>query len=285
MTPAERRAVQQARRSFERGEDDAALAQLERLIRRRDGFADLHYMVGLLHERRNDHAAAARSLRRALRINPSYTEALLALASVYEQQGDFARSEELAARARLVGRGDGGLDATTRGKLANLQAALGDAYREVGEVREAIEAYRKALDRAPGFHDIRYRLGTALREVGLPSQAAAEFRRVLRGNPRFLDAAVQLGLTFYSMGRTARAIREWEEVLERDPSRDDARMYLRMVRRAPTEAAEPLREAVGQGEAGGLDLADEIGPDVDADIDAADASDGSGPAEESQPGS
>ncbi len=230
MTGAERRAVAQARRSFEGGDEGAALAQLERLLEKQEGFADLHYMMGLLHERRNDHAAAARSLRRALRINPSYTEALLALASVYEQQGDFERSEEVAARARQVAPpGDGPVDATTRAKLANLQAALGDAYREVGEVREAIEAYRKALDRCPDFHDIRHRLGLALREAGLPQRALAEFRRVQRLNPDYLDAAVQVGLTLYTLGRSAEAVREWQAVVRRDAEHTEALMYLRMV--------------------------------------------------------
>jgi tetratricopeptide (TPR) repeat protein len=230
MTGPERRAVEQARRSFEGGDDGAALSQLERLLEKRSDFADLHYMMGLLLERRNDHAAAARSLRRAVRINPSYTEALLALASVYEQQGDFQRSGEVAARAREVAKpGAGPIDATTRGKLANLQAALGDAYREVGEVREAIEAYRKALDRCPDFHDIRLRLGLALREAGLPNRALAEFRRVLRANPGYLDAAVQAGLTLFTLGRCEDAVREWQGVIERDRDHTEARMYLRMV--------------------------------------------------------
>lgn len=229
MTAAERRAVERVRRSLERGDEDA-LGQLEQLLELREGFADLHYMAGLLHERRNDHPAAAHSLRRALRINPSYTEALLALASVYEQQGDFGRSQEVATRAQQVGRrGPGPLDATTRGKLANLQAALGDAYREVGELREAIEAYRKALDRCPDFHDIRQRLGVALREAGLPDRALAEFRRVLRAHPGYLDAAVQAGLTLYSLGRSAEAAEQWRAVLDREPGHAGARMYLRML--------------------------------------------------------
>ena len=36
-----------------------------------------------------DSASAAQSLREALRINPTYTEAMLALASIYESTGDF----------------------------------------------------------------------------------------------------------------------------------------------------------------------------------------------------
>ena len=126
--------------------------------------------------------------------------------------------------------GDGALDPTTRGKLANLQAGLGDAYREAGEQRQGIEAYRQALDLCPGYHDIRYRLAIALREAGLPHKAVEDLKRVLRARPGYLDAAVQLGLSYYTLGRSQEAVREWQAVLRRDPSREDVRIYLRMVR-------------------------------------------------------
>jgi len=226
----ERDWYQRGRQHFDAGEDPQALDAFSRLLEGQPRYADVHYMVGLLHERNGRLEDAGRHLERAVQINPGYAECLLALASVYEQQGRFDRSRDATDRLRRLSvESQGGLDGTTRGKLANLQAAVGDAYREAGELREAIEAYRKSLDRAPHFHDIRQRLGVALREAGLPSQAIAEFKRVLRGNPRYLEAAVQLGLTWYTLGRSARAVEEWTAVLERDPSRDDARMYLRMV--------------------------------------------------------
>jgi len=234
----EREWYERGRRRFEAGEDQGALEAFSSLLGGQPRFADVHYMVGLLHERNGRLAEAGRHLEQALRINPCYAECLLALASVYEQQGRFDRSRRATERLRRLSvESQGGLDSTTRGKLANLQAAVGDAYREAGELREAIEAYRKALDRAPHFHDIRQRLGVTLREAGLPSQAIAEFKRVLRGNPRYLEAAVQLGLTWYTLGRSARAVEEWTAVLERDPSRDDARMYLRMLQRGDAERA------------------------------------------------
>jgi tetratricopeptide (TPR) repeat protein len=230
LTHAERWDYQLGRRSFERNEVELALEHLTRLLETRDQFADVHYMVGVLQDRQDDLPAAGRSFTRALRINPRYTEAMLALASIREREGDFDRSREITERARaLAGPSEGPLDATTRAKLANLQAELGDAYRDAGELREAVEAYRKALDRCPAFHDIRMRLGVALRDAGLPSQALDEFRRILRVNPDFLDANVQLGLTLYTLARSDEAVREWTAVLGRDPTREDARMYLRLV--------------------------------------------------------
>lgn len=231
MTSSERRAYTLGRACYERGDAAAAIEHLTSLLETRNGYADVHFMLGVMLERRNDSASAAQSLREALRINPAYTEAMLALASVYESTGDFERSREVAQRAsELAKSSDGALDATTRGKLANFQAEVADAYAQAGELREAIDGYHKALDRCPTFHDIRMRLGVTLRDAGLPDRALTEFARVLRAQPDYIEARVQRGLTLYTLGRTGDALAEWESVLAADPTRDDAKMYLRLVR-------------------------------------------------------
>ncbi|MFK7895051.1 MAG: tetratricopeptide repeat protein [Myxococcota bacterium] len=221
------------RRAFQRGDDEIAAENLKRLAAHGVAYADVYYMIGMLEERSGELVSALASLRQAIRINPSYVEALLALASLHERRGEFDQSQGYAERAAELSRPSaGGLDPTTRGKLANQQAELADSLAQAGELREAIEGYRRALDRCPNFHDIRHRLGVTLREAGLTSQAAAEFQRILQLHPRLLGSQIQLGLTYYSMGRTPEAIAEWEDVLEMDPSRDEARMYLRLVRGA-----------------------------------------------------
>jgi tetratricopeptide (TPR) repeat protein len=226
----ERRLYELGRRRYERGDREGALEPLLRFAATRPGFADVQYMIGALLEHAGELAEASEHLREALRLNPAYAEAMVALASIYERLGEFSRSEALAERVAHLTRPEAGaLDATTRGKLANLEAGLGDAYREAGALHDAIEAYRKALDRCPTFHDIRYRLAITLREAQRPDRALAEFARVRRGNPDFLDAAGQSALTLYTLGRTEEAVAEWRRVLERDRSREDARMYLRMI--------------------------------------------------------
>jgi tetratricopeptide (TPR) repeat protein len=227
---SEREILQQGRRAFEHGDDATALRCLERLVESGLRFADVHYMIGVVHERHGDLEAAAASLREAIRINPAYVEALVALASVCESQGDFAQSQGHAERAGQLCRASaGGLDPTTRGKLANQQAALADALAQAGLRREAIEQYRQALERCPTFLDIRHRLGVTLREAGLPFQALQEFDRILDAHPRLVESRIQQGLTCYAMGRTADAISAWQQVLALDPTRREAHMYLRLV--------------------------------------------------------
>ncbi len=240
MSSRERECYTRGRSRFERGEDEAALLEFQKLLRTQKSFADVHYMVGVLQDRGGDLEAAGESFNTAVSINPDYAEALVALASVCERSGDYNRSRELALRAAGRARDEqGSLDATTRGKLANLQAAVADACAEVGDLREAIEGYRKALERCPDFHDIRHRLGVTLREAGLPGQALREFQRVLRGNPGLLDAQVQLGLTCYSLGRAREALERWQAVLEVDGNREDARMYIRLVSKQGTASRSP----------------------------------------------
>jgi tetratricopeptide (TPR) repeat protein len=256
---SDREILLRGRRAFERGEDDAALESFARLASHGLEYADVYYMTGMLHERRDELEAALDNLRSAVRINPSYVEALLALASLYERRGDFDQSQGYAERAsQLAKPAAGRLDPTTRGKLANQQAALGDALAQAGEKRDAIEEYRRALDRCPTFHDVRHRLGMTLREAGLPFQAAQEFRRILRTHSGMLDSQIQLGLTYYSMGRTPEAIGEWEAVLEKDSSRDEARMYLRLVRGAGRGAPRPATDSTPNAHFVDDDSKDEI---------------------------
>lgn len=233
LSATERRTYELGRRRYAEGDPEGALAAFRKFLATRPTYADVHYMVGTLFERRDELDAAAESWREALRLNPSYIEALLALASLHEREGDFEMSRQLTERAGTVGQAASGrVDPTTRAKLANLEAELADAYRDAGEWRAAIDGYRRSLARCPHFHDVRFRLALALREAGRPDAALSEFLRIRDANPAFLEARVQTGVTLYSLGRTREAVSHWEAVLASDAGHREARMYLRLVPRS-----------------------------------------------------
>lgn len=271
---SDRAELEQGRRAFERGDDESALRHFGRIIGSGLRFADVHYRLGLIHDRRGDLAAASASLKEAIRINPGYVEALLALATVAERLGHFDQARSLAERAEQLSRpAAGGLDATTRGKLSNQQAALADALAAAGLRREAIEQYRLALERCPTFADIRHRLASTLRETGLPFQAEQEFLRILDARPELSESRIQLGLTYHMMGRSDEAIAAWREVLAREPARREAIMYLRLVgAEGAGEAAEagwttrPLVAEAARADAGSASGADDETDDPLADL-------------------
>ena len=100
-----------ARQSFAQGEDDVALQAVRTLLRTRESFADVHYLLGILSERQGDLQTAETSLKEAIRINPLYAEALLALATLYERRGNYDLARQCAHRATTassrVGTGTG----------------------------------------------------------------------------------------------------------------------------------------------------------------------------------
>lgn len=69
LSAHERLALQRGRRGVERGDSEAALADLHELLSTRPRFADAHYWVGLAHEGRGELEEASESLEEALRLS------------------------------------------------------------------------------------------------------------------------------------------------------------------------------------------------------------------------
>jgi len=133
--------------------------------------------------------------------------------------------------------GDEPLDAFTRGKIANLHAAVGDAYLAARRPADAALEFRRALDLSPGFVDVRMKLASALRESGEADGAATELRRAVRDAPAYVPARVALGLACSAGGEVAGAIEQWEEVLRMDPRHRTAQLYLKLARAQAPAAA------------------------------------------------
>lgn len=224
----------QAREAYNSGDYDVA----EPLLRQAAGagaFADVQNMLGVIYHRRTRYETARGCFEEALRVNPAYTDAALNLAVTYNEMGmyDEARRVYDGALARTRS-SPGHLDQFARGKIANLHAAVGDAYASIGLLEHAAREYRAALDLAPHFADIRTRLGSSYRDMGRLEDAVIEFGRVRQQNPSFAPARLHLGLTLCALGRNDDAAREWLEVLKMDPDNRSAKTYLHMIGRAPT---------------------------------------------------
>lgn len=197
-------------------------------------FADVYDMLGVIYHQQGRLNDAESMFRKALTLNPNYTEAALNLAVTYNDLGKYKEAKDIYARAMSVSKSaPKQLDPFARGKIANMHADVGSAYHDVGQYVDAIREYEKSLALCPAFHDIRTRLGVTLREMGSLVAAAREFERVRHDNPNYLPARVNLGLTYYTMGRRADALSEWQQILSLEPTNRSAAMYIAMVSRMP----------------------------------------------------
>jgi tetratricopeptide (TPR) repeat protein len=238
MDDAVRELVALGRDHFQRGDWSLAAGHLEQVLARGASFADVHHMLGVCYHQLGEFDPAQRAFERALEINPGYVEASLNLAILCNDLGQYEKAQKIYAnalqRARNGGAGhapgDEPLDGFTQGKIANLHAALGDAYLAARRPADAAAEFRRALQLAPAFVDVRMKLASALHDCGDAEAAAAELGRAVRDAPAYIPARVALGLACSAGGKLDEAIEQWEQVLRMDPNHRTAQLYLKLAR-------------------------------------------------------
>jgi tetratricopeptide (TPR) repeat protein len=230
-----------AKEQLQRGDSKLARTQLEKVLSQGAPFADVHHMLGVIHHEAGEFEQARRCFERALELNPEYLEASLSLAIVCNDLGEYQRGQKVyeTALERIRSgqprepNGDEPLDNYTRGKIANLHAAVGDGYVSVRRPNDAAAEYRRALALCPLFTDLRLKLAHALREARDLEGAVDELRHCVTHAPKSAAAKVALGAALHASGKLDEAVSHWEDALKLDPHNRMAASYLKLSRSEP----------------------------------------------------
>jgi tetratricopeptide (TPR) repeat protein len=196
-------------------------------------FPDIHYTLGLIYHHWGKLEEAVREFESSLVLNPVYTEALMSLSITLNELGRYeeAKAAHHKAAASLAQPGKMTPGNQLAGKTANLHAELAELYVALGKTGEAIAEYRKALNIAPGFPDLRVRLAIALRDAGHTEEALAEVDRAVSDRPGLVSALAQRGVLLYLLGRKREARIAWENALFQDPLNKLVQLYLNTLDR------------------------------------------------------
>ena len=213
--------------AFEAGEYTEAEQLLLQLVEQNTAYANVYNMLGVIANLRGATERAVELFRRALALNPSYSEAQMNLAITLADTGAYeaAAAEVKKLQAREPENTDRPSPAIL-GKLANAHADLARTYHALGMYAEAIGEYDKALGLCPNFPDIHNRRAVSCRELQDYAGAKASLARALELNPRYVEAYVNLGRLHHQMGNLAEALAAWERALELNPTHPLARIYV-----------------------------------------------------------
>ncbi len=212
--------------------EEAEKIYLDLLGRSPHGYADIFNKLGLIANQRGRLEDAARYFRKAINLNPQYTEASLNLIVTYNDMGKFEDARQVFSKATTVARsGETTIDPYIMGKLANEHSKLGDQYRILGLQKEALEEYNKALALKPGLVDVITKIGAIKMEEGLLDEAVNLFLMAKDKNPKYIPVFINLGITYYKKGLLDKALKEWGKAKEIDPSVREVEVYLSLARR------------------------------------------------------
>jgi tetratricopeptide (TPR) repeat protein len=103
--------------------------------------------------------------------------------------------------------------------LNNLALLLSEA----GQHEESLRLYRTALERSPEAPDLRTNYALTLAHAGRPEEAMEECRRVLESHPRNAAAYINLGLAQSMSNRLDEAVNSFRSATRLEPLRRDAR--------------------------------------------------------------
>ena len=173
----------EARLTLARSGTDAAITLLQAVLKDRPQFAGAYYYLGLAWLQKQQPAQARSAFTEALKYEPQFGEAYMALAQLYLVEGSLDLALEQAQAALL----------------------LGDAYFGKGDMvksRQIFESIAKALPKEPIGP---YRLGLVARAEKNTAKALAYFEESLSRQPSALEPLTQIAVIKTAQGKSSEA--------------------------------------------------------------------------------
>lgn len=159
------------------------------VLRRAPANSDAHHLLGLLCLQQGRLEEAERSVRQAIRLNPT-AAFLSSLGTILKDQGRLAEAADTLREAVAVDESQ----AQTHYNLANTLKAL-------GRLDEAVAAYRRALALRPAYANAAFNLGNTLLALRRPDEALDAYEVALGARPDYPECLQEKANALSALGR------------------------------------------------------------------------------------
>ncbi|MGE0761882.1 MAG: tetratricopeptide repeat protein [Bdellovibrionales bacterium] len=219
-----------AKEFFRAGRYSSAEPLLNQLILKGAKDREIFHMLGTIYYDQGKFNKAIRSFKRALEIDPSFTDASVGLSIILNDLGRYEEGKKIFEEAKnLLAKGGAKDDPFINEKLALKHDELGELYFRYQRYMEALEQYYKALSLSNRKPELTMKVVDTLARLGEAHKALKELRALINGYPSFLTARLKLGVLLYESGSVAEAVEEWERVLAREPNHSEAKRLLNLA--------------------------------------------------------
>jgi tetratricopeptide (TPR) repeat protein len=219
-----------AREYFRENKYNLAEPLLNQLILKNAKSPEVFHMLGTIYYDQGKFNKAIRAFRRALELEPTFTDASVGLSIILNDLGKYEEGRKVFEEAKdLLARQSSQEDPYINEKFSIKHDELGEMYFQHTRYKEALEQYYKALTLSSRKPELTMKVVECYMRLESPEKAIKELRALLKEYPGFLSARIRLGKVLYDSGDVEGAIEQWEATTHRDPAHGEAQRLLRQA--------------------------------------------------------
>ncbi|MGA3087183.1 MAG: tetratricopeptide repeat protein [Terriglobales bacterium] len=166
-----------------------AIEQYEQIVRLEPDSMDDHLLLGRLYRLNNDLQKAETEFKTAVTLQPDSEEAVTTLAYLYNELGDTARATQVLSSVPGAQRS------------AKLYSALGYTYEQQKQYKEAIDAYRHAIEMDRDNLDAIRGLAENLLNDGQADAALEQYKVIADANPEDPQTYIRIAEIYRKQGK------------------------------------------------------------------------------------
>ena len=171
-----------------------AIEQYQQIIKIEPTNVDDHLLLGRLYRLDNDSQKAENELRTAVKLDPDSEEAVTTLALLYSDEGDTAHALQVLSSVPDTGRS------------AKLYAALGATYEQRKDYKDAIDAYKHAIQLDRDNLDAIRGLAENYLNDGQIDAALDQYKVIADANPEDAQTYLRMSEIYRRQGKYDQAL-------------------------------------------------------------------------------
>lgn len=176
-----------------------AIEQYQEITKLEPDSVDDHLLLGRLYRLDNDLQKAEAEFKTAVKIDPNSEEAVTTLAYLYNLEGDSTRAAQVL------------MSIPDASRSAKLYAMLGDTYEQQKQYKDAINAFRKAIELDRDNLDAMRGLAQNLQNDGQDQAALEQYKVITASNPEDAQTYIRMGEIYRKQGKYDLALSNFQK--------------------------------------------------------------------------
>jgi tetratricopeptide (TPR) repeat protein len=185
---------------------DMAIIEFEKIVALQPKSVEDRMVLGQLYTVKHEPKKAEDQFKTAQAIEPDSEEVVLNLARLYAESGDLAHAARVIEAVPVSDRSP------------KMEVALGAAYDQLKQPKDAIAAYQRAADMDPGDAHTLDALGQALLNDNQLDEALKQFKLLAEADPEDTEAQVNIAEILLRQGKLEDALASVRKARKQDPT-------------------------------------------------------------------